>query len=98
LLLPIAETYFSAGQFEKGSAIFSRLLDYYEQELTYYFSFNEIRIQDLVDNIRQDLALVQHIYTASGDYKQTELNRRADNMMKIFSQYYVETFNKNSLK
>jgi len=98
LILPIAETYFAAGQSAKGAAIFSRLLDYYEQELAYYFSFSEERIPYLNDNIRQALALVQHIYSSAGDYGQTALSQRADTIMKVFTQNYIEVFSKDTLR
>jgi MFS family permease len=94
LMIPIAETYYNTGKTEKGNMICNRLLDYYEQELNYLFSFDAIKIQDMESNIQQPLALTQHISKIASDFKQDNMVKRADDILKTYSVLYFSTFKK----
>ncbi|MCX6234924.1 MAG: DUF2723 domain-containing protein [Bacteroidetes bacterium] len=92
LIIPIAETYYNTGTFEKGNAIFNRLLDYYDQELNYYFSFDDIKIQEMQSPIQQALALTQHISKIASGFKQDELIIKAEEILTTYSALYISTF------
>jgi hypothetical protein len=92
LMIPIAETYYNTGTFEKGNAIFNRLLDYYDQELNYYFSFDDIKIQEMQSPIQQALALTQHISKIASGFKQDEMIKKAEEILTTYSALYISTF------
>jgi len=93
LLLPIAETYYICDSPEKGNAILNRLLDYYEQELFYYFSFNERKIGQFDFNIQQALALTQHIGSMASHFGDNDLKLRADEILYPNYELYLQIFN-----
>jgi len=92
ILIPIAETYFNWGVPDKGNALLNRLLDYYEQELYYYFSFNDRKIHQFNFNVQQALALTQHLGKIAANYNQEDLRNRADDILYYNYELYMQVF------
>ena len=92
ILIPIAETYFNWETPDKGNALLSRLLDYWEQELYYYFSFNDTKIRQFDFNVQQALALIQHIGKIADNFKQDDLRNRADEILYYNYELYMQVF------
>ncbi len=83
--LLIGETYYRAGEFEKGNAIFSRMLSWEEQNLAWYFSFNRRKIRLLEGSMQESLAILQRISQLAELQKQEEL---AGLSKDVFEHYY----------
>lgn len=86
-VLPIAETYYNAGAPEKGKEAAKILVDNYEKELAYYFSFGpEYKGNEEIDISRQQgLAIMRGISQVTRKNGHKKLADRAD---KLFSKYY----------
>ncbi len=83
--LLIAEAYYDAGAPEKANPIVERLIDLFEQDLGYYFSFRGQRA-NLVESKKQEaLAIMQRINHVTSEMEQDEL---ADRSGSIFDTYY----------
>ncbi len=83
--LLMAETYYKAGAFEKGNEIFERMLDWEEQNLAWYFSFDRSRLRNLESAMQESLGILQRISHVSEMEQQAEL---ADTSSELFEYYY----------
>lgn len=83
--LPLAEAYLRAGATEKGKKVLQRMLDLYEQNIKYYFSFTGSNAKLVDDDKQQSIAVMQRIAKVATDYKQTEIASKATS---IFQNYY----------
>lgn len=84
-ILPIAEAYYNARQMEKADAIMSRLIDLYDAELGYFFSFKGKKAIKVADDKEQGLAVMSRIMQVAERYQRKELFDRSNT---IFQEYY----------
>ncbi|MFP4289199.1 MAG: protein O-mannosyl-transferase family [Bacteroidales bacterium] len=83
--LLIAEAYYDAGEFDKANEIFERMIDWEEQNLTYYFSFKNRRAQMVESNKQESLAVIQRISHVTAVNEQDELAEKSN---EVFDYYY----------
>lgn len=83
--LLIAENYYEAGAFEKANEITRRMIEIHEDNLRYYFRFRGRRADQISGNIRESLAMMQHIGFIGELYEQDDIVDQAEN---IFQTYY----------
>ncbi|HDQ16072.1 MAG TPA: DUF2723 domain-containing protein [Bacteroidetes bacterium] len=88
-IMPIAEAYYKADEIEKANAITSSLLETYEVELAYFFSFSPKKRASIDDDIQQALAVVQRVQRVAEFYKQTELAKQANTVFMNYYQLYT---------
>ncbi|MEZ5198109.1 MAG: hypothetical protein R2764_17490 [Bacteroidales bacterium] len=83
--MPIAEGYYKIGDMEKGNEIYSRMIEIFDKQLAYYFSFTGKR-RDLYEfEKQQSLAMLQKMIQVTQKFKQHELSQRAS---KVFDPYF----------
>lgn len=83
--LLIAENYYEAQAYEQANAISKRMIEIHEENLRYYFRFRGRRAEQVSGNIRESLAMMQHISHIADLYNQNDLAEQAEN---IFLTYY----------
>ena len=83
--MPMAEGYYEIGEMEKGNEIYSRMIEIFDEQLTYYFSFSGDR-RNLYDfEKQQNLAMLQKLIQISGKFEQDEISKRAS---EVFDPYF----------
>jgi len=87
-VLPIAEAYYDAGATGKGNALMARLIDVFEQELSYYFSFTGAKAARYAIDREQDLALMQRIVQVVNKHKITDLAERSEKVFNFYFEMY----------
>ncbi len=84
-----AEAYYEAGAMDKGDEIVSRMVDIFEENLRYYFSFTGRRA-GLVESQKQDaLAIMQRMFFVTRQHGQEELSERAEQVFDTYYDLYV---------
>ena len=81
----IAESYYDAGEMDKGRAILERMTDLYEEDLAYYFSFTGRRANQLDSRKQEALAILQRIRLITSYSGPEELSTRS---RELFDRYY----------
>jgi len=81
----VGEAYYKAGANDKGNKVMSRMIDIYEQNLTYYFSFKGSKINTIDYHKQQSLSIMQRISQSATMYNQETVAKRAKD---IFDKYY----------
>ncbi len=84
-VLPIAESYYKAGETEKANEIVLRLIELTEQDLNYYFLFTGQKAKLIDFEKQQGLAKLHKINQVIQEYEQTDLSKISGD---IFEQYY----------
>lgn len=87
--LLIGEAYYQAGEFEKGNDIFVHMLDWEEQNLAWYFSFNPSRKRLLESAMQESLAIIQRISHLTAMEEQTELAEISGELFEVYYQMYM---------
>ncbi len=84
-VLPIAEAYFETGNPEKGTEIFDRMVDIFEEQLEYYFLFNGKYANKYDPDKQQNLHLLNQIRQIARKNGKVELTNKASD---VFEKYY----------
>jgi hypothetical protein len=84
-MLPVAESYYAAGDNKKANNIIKRMTEMYSKNLRYYFSFHGNFANAVDYDKQQSLAVMQRIIQIAQLNKQKDL---AENAKKIFEVYY----------
>jgi hypothetical protein len=84
-ILPVAENYYRAKEFEKGDQILSRFIDIQDENLRYFFAFTGNKARLINDEKEMALGILHRITQVAEQYERTELYDRAD---AIFKDYY----------
>ncbi len=84
-VLPIAESYYKAGETKKANEIVLRLLELAEQDLNYYFLFTGQKTKLINFEKQQGLAKLHRINQVTQKYEQTDLSKISGD---VFEQYY----------
>lgn len=87
--ITIGEVYYSAGEIEKGRAIFDRLLEIQSEQLDYFFSFPPDFRPALQFNIEQNLAIIHSMTRSAERLGQEELREQIQGVMDIYYGLYV---------
>ncbi len=88
----IAETYYEAGGMEQGDAIIARMIDLFEQDLRYYFSFTGNRA-NLVESHKQEaLAIMQRMFFVTNQHDREALHDRAKEVFDTYYDLYISGF------
>lgn len=88
--LLLAETYYNAGAFEKGNAIFERMIELEEQNLRYYFSFRGRRANLVEGNKQESLAIMQRISHLTVIFNQQELAQKSGDIFEYYYDLYMQ--------
>jgi hypothetical protein len=88
----IAETYYAAGEMEKGNRIMDRMIDLAEQDLRYFFSFTGRRAGMLERNKQQSLAILQRISFVAEEFEQDAIESRAGDIFDTYYQLYISGY------
>ena len=88
--LLIAEAYYRAEAFDKGNAIFERMIELEEQNLNYYFSFRGRRANLVESNKQESLAIMQRISHLTIMNDQEELAERSGDIFERFYDLYMQ--------
>ncbi|HNW98902.1 MAG TPA: DUF2723 domain-containing protein [Bacteroidales bacterium] len=81
----VAQSYYKAKAFEKAKKITSYMIDLYEKNLKYYFSFKDSKLKAIDMHIQQALYVMQQLAFTTSEYKQDKLTTRSKD---IFEKYY----------
>ncbi len=84
LMVPIARDYYKANQLAKGEAIALRLTEYCRQELFYYSQFTGVDAAYISSEKKQNLEMLEDLYTMSQTYKQTTLEKK---ILEVYRTY-----------
>lgn len=81
----LGEVYYKAGAFEKGNALFSRMVELEEENLEYYFSFTGARARMSESGKQESMVIMQRITHLSKLNGQEELAEQSE---EVFNYYY----------
>jgi len=70
----IAEQYYNIEEYDKANAIISALATTTEQEVNFYWSLSDKKIETLADESEIALGMIQEIISYLRQYEQTEMN------------------------
>jgi tetratricopeptide (TPR) repeat protein len=87
--LAMGETYYAAGDKEKGYEIFRRMADIQEEQLDYYLSFPDNLKPAVQFEIEQCLAIMQTMARSAEDLQQTDLQKEISDKMDLYYNLYV---------
>jgi len=93
-MLPVAETYFTAGANDKGTRLLERLLALYSQDLNYYFRFPGERINQFDYEMQQALSVINHIRQIAMTNNNSTLKNKAETELKKQYDRYVQATGK----
>jgi len=88
-ILPLAEAYYRAGATEKGNKVMSRLIEMYEQNLKYFFSFSGGKAILVEDEKQQALAIMQRIAKVTNEFKQNDLAKKSADLFQTYYTMYT---------
>lgn len=92
-LLPVAESYLSAGANEKGAALMNTMLQVYGRELDYYFSFPSNRLPAMQQDIRHAIMVINGIASLANENQEQGLKEKATmELEKQFKRYEAAGF------
>ncbi len=91
-VVPIAEAYFKAGEFEKGDQILMRLIEIQDENLKYYFAFKGKKAKLVADDKEQAIAILYRILQSAEANNRTDVKNVAETM---FQEYYQLFLNSN---
>ncbi len=92
-VLPIAETYYSAGVTDKAVKIMDKLLTIYDGELKYLTSLGS-KMRGVEFEIKQDIYIVQRIAYTSRMQKQKQLEQKSMEILKKYYQFLPQDNNR----
>ncbi len=90
--LLLAEGYYEAGEPDRANEIVERLLELYEQDLSYYFSFTGRRAAMIERNKQEALSILQRMQYAARMHDQQELLNRIELVFDHFYDMYVSGY------
>jgi hypothetical protein len=89
-MLPVAESYYKAGAFEKANEIVSKLAEIYEGELNYYFSLQPHFYTTIEKQVQQGLSVMYRLVMLTNQtYKQEELGSNLQDKFNALQQVYA---------
>lgn len=77
-MIPYADIYYSAGAIEKGNAIVKRLLEVYDENLSYYYRCGTAYMEHYKEDIGEGMAILQRLKTLAKENKQDDLLQKAE--------------------
>ncbi len=80
----LARSYYAAEDYEKGNKIMYRLLEIFEDDLRYFFTFKPNRVRSIEDDIHIKISSLYRIKLYADFYEQHELHSKAE---AIFNDY-----------
>ncbi len=91
-VVPLAQSYYYAGAFDKGNAIMARVLELYDEYLEYLSSFPREKLILLKYQYNQALQILSHIEQTSKQMKQQEIHQKASESLNIYSAVYQNIY------
>jgi tetratricopeptide (TPR) repeat protein len=89
-MMPVAESYYKAGEMEKANKIIKRLGEIYKDDLNYYFSLRPELQAGIDQEIQQGLSVISRLMMLANTYKQTDLSKKLEaDFSKLQSKYKV---------
>ncbi|HSV89134.1 MAG TPA: DUF2723 domain-containing protein [Bacteroidales bacterium] len=88
--LMLAEGYFKAGQLEKGTELAVRMVDYFSENLEYYFRFTGNQAAHLDRNKQEALAILQRIGLLGDSFGLEDLSQMAKTEFDTYYQLYIQ--------
>lgn len=87
-MIPMVETYYDVGAFEKGNAASTVLVDNYVADLEYYASLDKAFKQYYQQDIQQALMVLQQLSLLANRSKQTEQSAMIDEKLEQLIDYF----------
>jgi len=88
-VLPIMEGYFEIGDTEKAVELATRLLEIFDEQLLYYFSFQGQKGEAFEMEKQQNLAMLDRLKNATSKFGQNDLSDRATSIFDIYFELYT---------
>jgi len=90
LFMPgIAETYFRINQFEKGTAIYKKMLDISDRHLAYYSTFKQKDQNRIIDEITYHIRVLGSTMQIAQQYNQPELVATAEQLFEKYNNQFA---------
>ncbi|MCD4745969.1 MAG: DUF2723 domain-containing protein, partial [Bacteroidales bacterium] len=89
-VLPIAEAYYEVGEIDKANKIVERLIDIFDQDLGYYFSFTGKKAKQLDSDKQQSLALLQRLSQVTLQYDQADIAKKSGDIFDMYYNMYIK--------
>ncbi len=87
-VMPIAEGYYKIGDMAKGNEIYTRMIDILNEQLNYYFAFQDDMKDKYSFEKEQNLAMLQKLMQVSTRFKQAEISEKAEEAFDIYYKLY----------
>lgn len=90
-LLPLAESYLSAGAQDKGVEILTKMVEYYSEDLDYYFRFPNNSLPALNEDLRHSLMVLNGIASLADENGIVPLKEKATISLDKYFKLYEES-------
>ena len=88
-VMPVAEGYYKIGEMEKGNEIYNRMIEIFDEQLNYYFSFTGKRAKTYEFEKQQNLAMLQKMMQVANRFKQEDIANRASEVFDVYYKMYA---------
>ena len=85
----IAEAYFRINKFEKGEALFRKLLDITDRHLAYYSTFKRKDQNRIMDEITYQIRVLGNIMQISRQYNQFDIATEAEQLYEEYNTRFT---------
>lgn len=90
-MLPVAEAFLEAGAKEKGSHLLDEILQFYADDLSFYFRFNPSHKASLEPEIRHALMVINGIASLAAEKNDLKLKEKATLLLDKYFVMYEES-------
>lgn len=92
-MLPLAEGYLMAGEKQKGLDLLEQIMQFYADDLAFYFRFDDVRLTALEPEIRHALMVINGVASLSAEQGNNKLKEKATLLLdKYFEMYEAAGF------
>ncbi|PKQ62499.1 hypothetical protein BZG02_12300 [Labilibaculum filiforme] len=88
LAILLAQSYYRAAEYEKGSQMIETISDRLVKEINYYMTLTPVSTSEFPRLKSRNFALLQELYRITAQYDQKELNQKIESDFKILVESY----------
>ncbi|OQX75495.1 MAG: hypothetical protein B6D61_10265 [Bacteroidetes bacterium 4484_249] len=88
-VMPVAEGYYKIGEMEKGNEIYNRMIEIFDEQLNYYFSFTGKRAKTYDFEKQQNLAMLQKMMQVANRFEQEDIANKASEVFDVYYKMYA---------
>jgi hypothetical protein len=85
----IAEAYFRINKFDKGTAIFTDLIDIADRHLKYYSTLSSKFVEGAEEDITYQMRIIANTMQIARQYQQNELSKKAEQLFTNYNQKFT---------